>query len=422
MPIDDRENEYEEVAEKKSPVKKVLLIIFVVIPLVIVLLLYVFNSNFKNSANNLLKKVPVVRDIVGSFPTEEELADREQTIAKHYIEDLDIKSAADKLYIVKKEDDKLYRSLTARMDKLSPDKTKSILEEVRNLELRKDLVANLYEDVEDEKTINIEELTAKLEAMGTRVAVEEINRGDIVTEEDFMQTLVHMNDEAAVDILYYLDGGARSNILFKLSNENMKRKKELQSLLNTKRVDEEELNFTAVKMAEMYSVKKPEESIEEIGNDEDYSLDLLSRVYMNLPPAKSAEILIHAEEEDEEFLTELFASIRQKEELLGMDESIGVDINNIMAYLNEYNEKVDDLTEVYDKMEEEPTARTLEQLLQNKEEITVFTIDEQEGYKLSDYTVAIDIMKRLKNNKLAKIFAYMTPEQKAQITKILAVE
>ena len=422
MPIDDiEENEYEEVAGKSS-VKKVLLIIFVVIPIIIVTLLYFFNSNFKSSANNILKKVPIVKNIVGSFPTEEELADREQTIAKHYIEDLDIKGAADKLYIVKKEDDKLYRSLIARMDKLSPEKTKLILEEVRNLELRKDLVTNLYEDVEDEKTINIEELTAKLEAMNTRVAVEEINRGDIVTEEDFMKTLVYMNDEAAVDILYYLDGGARSNILFKLSNENMNRKKELQNLLSQKRVDEEELNFTAVKMAQMYSVKKPEESIEEIGNEDEYSLDLLARVYMNLPPARSAEILINSGPEDQEFLTDLFANIRQKEELLGMEESIGVDINNIMAFLKEYNEKVDDLTEVYDKMEEEPTARTLEQLLQNKEEITVFTIDEQEGYKLSDYTVAIDIMKRLKNNKLAKIFGYMTPEQKAQITKILAVE
>ena len=141
---------------------------------------------------------------------------------------------------------------------------------------------------------------------------------------------------------------------------------------------------------------------------------------MNLAPEIAAEILVKSE--DEEFLRELFDNIREKEELLGIDASIGVDINNIMAFLNEYEEKVNDLTVVYDKMEEEEAAKTIEKLLQNKQEITVFTIREQEGYKLSDYTVAVDIMKRLKNTKLSKIFAYMTPEQRAQITKILAVE
>lgn len=416
---DSEVNENVEI-EKKGSAKKILLMIFVVIPLLTMALLYFFNDSFKTSANNVLRKVPIVKSIIGSYPTKEELSNREQTIAKHYIEDLDIKSAADKLYIVKKEDDKLYRSLIARMDKLSPEKTKSILGEVRNLELRKDLVANLYEDVEDEKTVNIQELAAKLEAMNTKVAVEEINRGDIVTEEDFTKSLIYMNDAAAVDILYYLDGGARSSVLFNLSNENMKRKNELQDLLSEKRVREEELNLNAIKMAQMYSVKTPNESISEIGNTEDYSIDLISRIYMNLPPQKSAEILEYSE--DEEFLTELFDEIRKKEDLLGMDESIGVDINNIMSFLKEYHKKVDDLTVVYDKMEEEEAARTIEKLLQNKDEITVFTIREEEGYKLSDYHVAVDIMKRLKNPKLAKIFSYMTPEQRAQITKILAIE
>lgn len=416
---DSEVNENVEI-EKKGSIKKILLMIFVVIPLLTMALLYFFNDSFKTSANNVLRRVPIVKNIIGSYPTKEELSNREQTIAKHYIEDLDIKSAADKLYIVKKEDDKLYRSLIARMDKLSPEKTKSILEEVRNLELRKDLVANLYEDVEDEKTVNIQELATKLEAMSTKVAVEEINRGDIVTEEDFTKSLAYMNDATAVDILYYLDGGARSSILFNLSNENMKRKNELQDLLNEKRVREEELNLNAIKMAQMYSVKTPYESIKDIGNTEDYSIDLLSRIYMNLPPQKSAEILVNSE--DDEFLTELFDEIRKKEDLLGMDESIGVDINNIMAFLKEYEEKVDDLTVVYDKMEAEEAARTIEKLLQNKDEITVFTIREEEGYKLSDYNVAVDIMKKLKNPKLAKIFAYMTPEQRAQITKILAIE
>lgn len=416
---DSEVNENVEI-EKKGSIKKILLMIFVVIPLLTMALLYFFNDSFKTSANNVLRKVPIVKNIIGSYPTKEELSNREQTIAKHYIEDLDIKSAADKLYIIKKEDDKLYRSLIARMDKLSPEKTKSILEEVRNLELRKDLVANLYEDVEDEKTVNIQELATKLEAMSTKVAVEEINRGDIVTEEDFTKSLAYMNDATAVDILYYLDGGARSSILFNLSNENMKRKNELQDLLNEKRVREEELNLNAIKMAQMYSVKTPYESIKDIGNTEDYSIDLLSRIYMNLPPQKSAEILVNSE--DDEFLTELFDEIRKKEDLLGMDESIGVDINNIMAFLKEYEEKVDDLTVVYDKMEAEEAARTIEKLLQNKDEITVFTIREEEGYKLSDYNVAVDIMKKLKNPKLAKIFAYMTPEQRAQITKILAIE
>lgn len=405
---------------KKSNIGKILLVIFVGLPLITMVLLYSFSDRVKDSTNAVLRKVPIVKNIVGRYPTKEEISNREQTIANHYIEDLDIKSAADKLYIIKKEDDKLYRTLVSRMDKLSTEKTKSILKEIRNLELRKDLVSNLYEDVEAEKVTNIKEIAAKLEGMNTRVAVEEINRGDIVTEEEFIQALDYMNDSAAVEILYYLDGGARSNVLFKLSNENMNRKKELQNLLNEKRVKEEELNFTAIKMAEMYSVKDPEKSISEIGNSENYSIDLLSRVYMNLTPEKSAEILINSE--DEVFLKELFDDIRKKEELLGIEPSVGVNINNIMTFLKEYKQKVSDLTVIYDKMAVEEVATTLEKLLQNKESITVFAIAEEEGYKLSDYTVAVDIMKNLKGTKLAKIFDTMTPELRAQITKILAIE
>ena len=405
---------------KKSVIGKILLIIFVGLPLITMLLLYTFSDRVKNSNDKILRKVPIVKNIVGSYPTKEELSNREETIAKPYIEDLDIKSAADKLYIVKKEDDKLYRALVSRMDKLSTDKTKSVLKEIRTLELRKDLVSNLYKDVEDEKVTNIKEIAAKLEGMSTRVAVEEINRGDIVTEEQFIEALSYMNDSAAIEILYYLDGGARSNVLFKLSNENMNRKQELQNLLNEKRVKEEEMNFTAIKMAEMYTVKDPETSIKEIGTTEDYSIDLLARVYMNLAPEKSAEILVVSE--DEEFLTELFDNIRKKEELLGIEQSIGVNINNIMTFLKEYKQKVSDLTVVYDKMEVQEAGSTLEKLLKNKESITVFTIAEEEGYKLSDYTVAVDILKNMKGNKIAKIFDTMTPELRAQITKILAIE
>lgn len=421
MPNNIEANEYEEEQlNKKGSLKKILLIIFVILPLLTMTILYFLNDSFKNSTNNFLKKVPIVKDIIGSYPTEEELASREDTIAKFYIEELDIKGAADKLYIVKKEDANLYKSLIEKMNRISPDRTKEILKEVRNLELRKDLISNLYDDVEGEKTTNIKELTAKLEAMSTRVAVEEINRGDFVTEEEFTESLLYMNDTAAVEILYYLDGGARSNILYDLSNTNMFRKKQLQSLLNEKRVKEENLNFTAVKMAEMYSVKEPESSINEIGNTENYSIDLLSRIYMNLPANRSAEILVYSK--DEEFLTELFADIRKKEELLGIEEPISVDINNTMRYLKEYKQKVNDLAIIYDKMEEEEVAKTIEKLLVNKQEITVFTIRELEGYKLSDYTVAVDIMKQMKNTKLAKVFSFMTPEQRAQITKILAIE
>ncbi|AFS78607.1 hypothetical protein Curi_c15990 [Gottschalkia acidurici 9a] len=419
MPINDEINEKEEV-RKKGSAKKTLLIIFVVIPLSIMTLLYLVSDSFKESANKILRKIPVVKSVIGSYPTKAELVDRELSIAKYYIEELDKKSAADKLYIVKKEDEKLYNTLVKRMNKLSSKKTEEILKEVRNLELRKDLLSNLYEEVESDKTLQIRELTSKLEGMKTRVAVEEINRGDIVTEEEFIEALSYMNDSAAVNILYYLDGGSRSNILFKLSSENMSRKNQLQNLLNEKRAEEEELNFMGQKLAQVYSVKDPKDSIKEIGNTDKYSIKALSRIYMNLSPQKSAEVLVNSK--DPEFIEELFSTIKEEEELVGVQESSVVEISSIMTFLKEYNKKVDDLVVVYDKMAPSEAARAIEKLLENKQEITVFTIKEHPGYKLSDYKVAVEIMKRLKKPKLAKIFSNLTPEKTAQITKILAIE
>ncbi|KNF08815.1 hypothetical protein CLPU_5c01220 [Gottschalkia purinilytica] len=413
-------SENERITKRPFKIKSILLTVFILIPLAIMTLLYFASDTFRDKANGVLKNAPIIGGIISKYPTKTEVNDKELSIARYYIEELDKESAADKLYIIKKDDAKVYDTIIKKMNTVSSKKTQDIVKEIRNLELRKDLVSTLYEEIQTEKDKKVKAKASNLESMGTRAAIHEIMDRTSIEEGELEKIFTYLSNNAAVEILHYIDGGTRSEIMYKLSNIDMKRKNELQGLLNEKRRKEEELEISAQNLAKVYGVKDPIKASEEIANTEKLSMDVLTRLYMNLDPKKSAEILVHSK--DEKFNNELFESIISLEELRGVDQSVTVDITNVMNFLQDYNKKIDDLVVLYEKMTPDNAAKAIEKLLENKQEVTVFSIKEESGYKLSDHKIAMEILKKMKKPKVSKILGNLEPAKVAQITRVLAIE
>lgn len=126
----------------------IIIIVLIIVPLTILSLIYRSNTSFKNNTNKFLSKIPgFVGEHFRNLPTEGEKNEKISYLSNYFLS-LDPSIAADKIYIVKKDDEKLYMDLIKDMNSISVSKTEEIVIKVRNMELRKDLLFSIYEDAQ----------------------------------------------------------------------------------------------------------------------------------------------------------------------------------------------------------------------------------------------------------------------------------
>ncbi|RKD34437.1 hypothetical protein [Thermohalobacter berrensis] len=406
--------------QKQNNVFKIIIILFIVfilVPIGIISLIYYSNDAFRTSANNYLRKVPgFIGDHFKKYPTEEERESKKQYLAQYYLS-LNEKNAADKMYIIKQEDELLYNDIVKYMANYSSNKTKKIVEQVRNIELRKDLLFSIYEEVINEKESKIKNEAETLENLQLYLAVNEIE--NILAESEdglnYILSLIHLMDEQIVaDILYYLDQNKRMQIISSINNVN--KRQQLDILLLQKEIRNNELK----KIAKEYEQKDPYEAFRELGNTEIYSMEELAIIFMNLHVKNAAEILKFST--DNQFLDELFTEIREEERLLGVKDSYTIKINKAINAIKDYESKVDKLVNIYEKMNPQEVANIVEKMMINDNRVTLFEIGPDFQYQISDSTIILDILSRIKRNNLSEILNYLDTRKAAEITKRLAIE
>ena len=400
--------------DKSNKLKLILIIIFIVIPLLIVTLFYFNNKTFKSRVNNLLGKLPgVIGEYFRTTPTEKERMEMKEDLAYYYM-GLESAVVADKLYIIKKDDEKLYSEIIKIMNSISSSKTEEIIKMVRNLELRKDLLYSIYDEIQREKESFLMNEVSRLENQDLLITINEIKRR-IGTDNEFIEnlpTIINtMDDEKIVDILYYLDGNNRSQIQLAL-NDNKR-----PSIANKLLVKEEE-KAKLENLAGLYEAKPVEIAVEEIGNLENYTIEELGIIYQNLSVLKSAEILSNVHED--EFIQELFNSIRREEQLNGVEESITDDIGKSIQFITEYNKKVDDLVSVYEKMAPNKVAKIVEKMMMNDDTVTDLKIESEPTFEISDASIITDVLSRMGNKTLSNIMNNMNDRKASELTQILA--
>ena len=219
-----------------------------------------------------------------------------------------------------------------------------------------------------------------------------------------------MDEPSAVDILFYINDNIREEILYSL---NSGKRTSLENKLLSKKAEQTKLE----ELAKLYESKSTNLVIEEIGNTEKYTIEELAIIYKNLSVLKSAEILSSVE--DEEFIQELLTAIKIEGQLLG-EENITEEIGKTMAFITEYNAKVDNLVSIYEKMQAPKIAKIAEKMMSNDSTVTMLEINAEPVFEISDASIMMDVLSRMGNKTLANIMNSMNDRKASTLTQKLA--
>ena len=119
--------EIEQQNNKRGKRKWVIILTAIVLPILILSLLYFNNMSFKLRVNNLLSRVPGgIGDRFKTLPTDFDSQEKKAFLADYYLS-LEPADAADKLYIIKKDDEQLYSEIIRLMNSNSSSKTGEII-------------------------------------------------------------------------------------------------------------------------------------------------------------------------------------------------------------------------------------------------------------------------------------------------------
>ncbi|QQY80735.1 hypothetical protein EDD65_105131 [Keratinibaculum paraultunense] len=399
--------------KKKWKAKLILIFVLIIIPLSILTFMYFNNKSFNTKANSVLSKLPGKLGYKFANSDDEDNEYKKEYLAS-YLLSLDPSAAVDKLYIIKKEDGKLYAELIKNMNSNSPTKTSEIITMIRNREQSKNLLSSMYDEIKKGKEKEFMDEINRLENQDLLITIKEITNR-IENDKDFKDNLSEvfslMNEDIVVDILYYLDEPYENEILYSLKSDK-------RSSIESKLLDKKAKYLRLADLARLYEVKPIEIAVEEIGNTDTYNMNELGIIYKNLSVLKSAEIL--SKINDDEFIQELFNVIRREEELSGEEESITTEISKTIQFMTEYNEKINDLVTVYEKMSPDKVAKIVEKMMDNDATVTQLEIFSEPAYEISDSSIVIDVLSRMKNKALSNIMNYISTDKASKLTQKLA--
>ncbi len=396
----------------------IFVIILIGLPLGVISIFYFTNSNFENAANEYLKEFPVVGSHFSKIPTDEEKKLKIIDLAAYY-KDLDPQRAAERLYIIKQDDMQLYNDILDVLKNNWLRETKDILEKIRNIEIRDDILMSLHNEMQQEKEAVFMNEAARWEAMDKKLVIDEINESfdkDKNNVENIARTLNSMKSENASKIIYYLDDELQLDVLNIIEGIDQANGKALYTSVNTMEHEIKKL----LDLAEIYETKDIDTAFNEIGGTNLYSVEDLALIYMNLSPKKSAEILYN--NQDQQFIDQLFKSISEEERLNNIQSSVTVKISEILSYLNEYNKKINELVEIYERMQANAVGEIVEDMLRNDTKLSSFEIDTNELYNVSDASIILDILRKMNKNNVSNIIDTMSPRRAAELSRKLIIE
>lgn len=402
------------VKEKKTSKFKIVIVVIVVLVFLAGMTFAYFKIPSLNSKiNSLIGRLPWIssRGNQSSLPegvTSEKLDD----LADYYLS-IDMEEAADKLYLIKKDDEMLYSSLIRLMNKKSATKTGELIKLVRNLEGRDDLLVALHDELTKEKQSKLNEEVSKLEGQDLSITLRQIEvllSSDNKHREELADIFNKMDENILANIMYYLDEEFQEQI-YSLLPESKRSNLESQVLsVSSKKLQLKDL-------ASLYESKPIAAAIKEIGNTELYSLEELGVIYSNMSILKSAEILSNIKDDD--FIKDVLASIR-REDSLNNQESTANKITEAIEFLKEYNQKINELAKVYEQMSPDKVALITEKMINNNNTVTALQWDTEPVFEVTDAVIITDVLSKLKDKTISRIINSMSTDNAHKLTQMLA--
>ncbi|ABW19028.1 hypothetical protein [Alkaliphilus oremlandii] len=404
-----------EQLNKNSIFKTILIIVisFISLPLIILTIMYFSNEDFKDNANKVLSVLPGKAGVYfQSVPTKMEREDIKKDIAKHYIT-LDENRILDKLLIVKGENEQLYSDLVVLMSKENPNKMKKVKEQLKVLKIKEDPINRILDEIDKESEEKINSLQKYYTSLKLSQAIDEIERtyaSNEISIDELVRLFQNLKAEQAAKYAFYLNDDIVKQIEYKLPKDVLrgieKKKQELKS--NQKKLLDLSLE---------YENKKIEETLMELGNTNQYNMEQLAVIFKGLSINKSARVL--SKINDKDFMLTLFDEINHLQYLQKEEPSVSPSIMKGITVYKEYDNKINELSVIYDKTTVEELAKMLEIMLKRNETYQKHDLTEKEQITFTEEELVIDVLKKLKPTKVAEILEMMSENTRITLSKKL---
>lgn len=401
-------------AKNSSALKTAFIVVFILIfiPCCTFFIIYKTNAEFRDTTNKYMKNFPgFIGEYANTYATDEEKREKIDFLAQYYLS-LSKEVASDKLYGIKKDNEELYYDIIKQMQMSSTSKTEDVLKIIRNREIKKDLMITLYDEIKKENELKFNEEIKRYDKLGFFSAAQEI-------EERYLK--LNKNEEAA-NIISSLNVNKAAHIMYYFSQENRDLLFNEMSLIKKNDINNEILSMDMKKnalidKAKIYESKTSKEVFEEIGNLDNYSIEELAQIYNNLSPLKAGEVLSF--NKDNKFYNDLMDEIRKNENLQKDEGSITIDISKVMNFYKKYNEKINDLTVIYEKMNSSDVANIIERMIVSNNVIDSCKITNAQ-IAITDSKLIVDVLKNMPKTNLSDILNQLEPRKATEIIRRLS--
>lgn len=393
----------------------IILLILLLTPLLVVGGLYFLNKDFKMNVNGLMSNVPgPVGSYFSDFPTRAEELEQIKIISRYMI-DLPEERAVDKLMVLNSEDSDAYNEVIKDMLRLNPNRTRSILDAIRDATVSKDALQNTVSQIEVEKQEALKATAAYIAGLPLDAAIAEVE--DMIEESleghsDAAAMFEHMDHEQAMRILYQMDVADRNRVFSSMSDENKEAIQQAYSDLTRRNSDLEQI-------AGVYQSENPLNLIDSIGESSNYTLDELAVIYKNLGPRKAGEVL--AKSLDENFVFDLVSKIKANEIMENGEDTLTPDILKSLKVFREFDDNVKELVNVYSRMANTDILPIIESMMINAAPSAIYELDNGDLIRISDEDFVLQLLKSFTEKKRSELLSLMDRTLSTELTRKLAL-
>lgn len=397
----------------------IVLISFISLPLIIMMAMYFTNETFQDNANNILSGLP---GKTGTYfqllPTKKEKEKTKDDIAKYYI-NFDEDRIVDKLLIVKREDDELFKYLLDSMGKEDPIKMKKVNEKLKTLKFNeKDPIKRILNEMNinnEEKINNLQKYYTSLDLPKSIYEIERTYASNEITTDELVDLFEKLKPDQAAKYLFYLDMDLKRKIEFRLPKEALREiEKKSEELLNQQE--------KTLELVSIYENKAVEDAVAELGDFTKYNSEELAIIFKGLTLNKSSRILSKIDYEDDdnkEFISNLFTEINYLEALQKNKLDTSSTIMKGVAIYKDYDEKIKELATIYQKTNIEDLTKMIETMLRRNQVYERHTLNEFEDIIFTEEQLVIDVLNKLKTNTVAEILENLKESDRILLSKKL---
>ncbi|SCY14230.1 hypothetical protein [Alkaliphilus peptidifermentans] len=398
---------------KKGALKAVAIIsiAFLLVPTMTAAITYYANEGFRYKTNEVLSTLPgSLGGYFENLPTKDEQEQIKKQIAKYYIT-LDEDRLTDKLLIVRGEDKKLYQDLLLLLNRENSVKMSRVSDRIRLIDLGGNQLTRIFEEIQADELEKVNFLADYFTALKLSDGVMEIERsfesGELTL--DMLPLLFNkFTTEEAASFLYYLNTDLQQKIRFRLTSA---KKAEID-----RQIEATEQRVGQLLEATMiYEKKSVDELITIIGNNEKYNIQDLSVIYSKLSLEKGGRVL--SKISNNELIYELYANLNELEKLNGTDDGLSTALAASVQAYRDYDEKIIELVEIYQKMPVAELAKIAEQMLNSNQVYLRHQLTPQEQLVFTNQQLILDVMKEFKPSLTANLIQNFSTQRAIELAQ-----